>query len=76
MAVTTKWLQHIEAWQLSSLSQAEYCAQRQINARTFAARLRDYRKLPEAASATLIPVCVLSGKRWLALSSPMPKVIA
>jgi transposase len=58
MAVTAKWLQHIEAWQHSGLSQAKYCAQQQINVRMFAARLCDYRKLPEAVSATLIPVCV------------------
>lgn len=56
MAVTAKWLQHIEAWQHSGLSQAEYCAQQQINIRTFAARLSDHRKLPAAGSTALIPV--------------------
>jgi hypothetical protein len=56
MAVTAKWRQHIEAWQRSGLSQAEYCAQQQINVRTFTARLSDYRKLPAAVSAALIPV--------------------
>lgn len=56
MAVTSKWRQHIEAWQRSGLSQAEYCAQRQINVHTFTARLSDYRKLPATGSATLIPV--------------------
>ena len=56
MAVTLKWRQHIEAWQRSGLSQAEYCARQQINVRTFTARLSDYRKLPAAGSAALIPV--------------------
>lgn len=56
MAVTAKWRQHIEVWQRSGLSQAEYCAQQQINVRTFAARLSDYRKLPATDSAVLIPV--------------------
>jgi hypothetical protein len=56
MAVTSKWRQHIESWQRSDLSQAEYCAAQQINARTFAARLSEYRKLPRADSAALIPV--------------------
>jgi hypothetical protein len=56
MAVTSKWRQHIEAWQSSNLSQAEYCAQQQINVRTFTARLSDYRKLPAVGSAALIPV--------------------
>jgi hypothetical protein len=58
MAITSKWRQHIEAWQRSGLSQAEYCAAQQINVRTFAARLSDYRKLPKADSVALIPVQV------------------
>jgi hypothetical protein len=59
MAVTSKWCQHIEAWQSSGLSQAGYCAEQQINVRTFTARLSDYRKLPKCPksdSAGLIPV--------------------
>lgn len=56
MAVTSQWRQHIEAWQSSGLSQAEYYAQQQINVRTFAARLSDYRKISGAGSAALIPV--------------------
>ncbi|OAH96757.1 IS66 family insertion sequence element accessory protein TnpA [Methylomonas methanica] len=55
MAVTAKWRQHIEAWQRSGLSQGDYCMQQQINVRTFTARLSDYRKLPAAESAALIP---------------------
>ncbi|WP_408606566.1 IS66 family insertion sequence element accessory protein TnpA [Methylomonas lenta] len=35
MAVASKWRQHIEAWQRSGLSQRDYCAQQQINFRTF-----------------------------------------
>lgn len=56
MAVTAKWRQHIEAWQRSGLSQAEYCAEQQLTVRTFAARLSDYRKLPPLDSTALIPV--------------------
>lgn len=57
MAITSKWRQHIEAWQSSGMSQAEYCAQQQINVRTFTARLSDYRKIPAPGSAAaLIPV--------------------
>ena len=58
MAITSKWRQHIEAWQRSALSQAEYCAEQQINARTLTARLSDYRKLPATVSSALIPVKV------------------
>ncbi|CAD6876308.1 IS66 family insertion sequence element accessory protein TnpA [Methylomonas fluvii] len=56
MAITSKWRQHIEAWQRSDLSQAEYCAEQQINVRTFTTRLSDYRKLPAPGSSALIPV--------------------
>jgi hypothetical protein len=56
MTLTAKWLQHIEAWQRSGLLQAEYCAEQQLNARTFTARLSDYRKLPQLDSTALVPV--------------------
>ena len=62
MAVTSKWRQHIEIWQSSGLSQAEYCAQQRINVRTFTARLSEYRKLPASNAATLIPVQVAPDK--------------
>jgi hypothetical protein len=62
MAITSKWRQHIEAWQRSGLSQAEYCAKQQINVRTFTARLSDYRKLPKSDSSALIPVQVVPSK--------------
>jgi len=60
MAVTPKWRQHIEAWQSSGLSQQDYCAQQQINFRTFTARLSKYRKLPAVASTGLIPIHIES----------------
>ena len=57
MAVTLKWRQHIERWQSSGLSQAEYCLQQRLNARTFTARLSDYRKqLATTNSVALVPV--------------------
>lgn len=58
MAVTSKWRQHIESWQSSGLSQAEYCVQQGINVRTFAARLSDYRKqtTTDALALALVPV--------------------
>ena len=56
MAVTSKWRQHIENWQSSGLSRVEYCGQQGINARTFAARLCEYRKQPAAESVGLVPV--------------------
>ena len=60
MSVPSKWRQHIEAWQSSGLSQRDYCAQQQINFRTFTARLSEYRKLPNVASVSLIPIHIES----------------
>jgi len=62
MAVTSKWHQHIESWQSSGLSQAEYCAQQCINVGTFTARLSEYRKLSAYNAAALIPVQVVPDK--------------
>jgi hypothetical protein len=58
MAVTSKWRQHIEAWQSSGMTQVDYCRQHQLNVRTFGARLSDYRKLSQSTTAALIPVQV------------------
>lgn len=56
MAITKHWWSHIEAWQKSGLSQAAYCRQHQLNSRTFAARLSDYRRATEEEKPVLIPV--------------------
>ena len=63
MAVTLKWRQHIEGWQSSGLSQAEYCAQQRINVRTFTARLSDSRKQPAADSVAFVPVRIEETER-------------
>lgn len=60
MAITSKWRQHIDAWQSSGLSQQDYCEQQLINFRTFTARLSVYRKLPAVASAGLITIHIES----------------
>jgi hypothetical protein len=56
MAITSKWRHHIERWQSSGLTQADYCVQQQINARTFTARLSEYRKLSKADSVAFVPL--------------------
>lgn len=56
MAIPSKWLHHIEAWQQSGLSQSVYCNQQQINKCTFAARLSEYRKVTQTQPAALVPV--------------------
>lgn len=56
MSIPLKWRKHIEAWQQSGLSQTEYCYQQQLNARTFTARLSDYRKQSDSNTQALLPV--------------------
>ena len=56
MGIPLKWLQHIEAWQQSGLSQALYCEQQQLKTGTFSARLSEYRRLNQSQSAALIAV--------------------
>lgn len=56
MALSTGWIQHIEAWQRSGLKQAAYCRQQNLNYHTFSARLCDYRKIQKISLPALIPV--------------------
>jgi len=58
MALSKRWLDHIEAWQSSDLKQSAYCRQHSLNSRTFAARLSDYRKGRGVPPLALIPVHV------------------
>ena len=60
MALSMKWIGHIEAWQASGLPQADYCRQQQLNPKTFGARLCDYRRRQPVSppSPALIPVQV------------------
>jgi len=44
MALSKKWIGHIEAWQASGLPQADFCRQQQVNLKTFSARLCEYRR--------------------------------
>jgi hypothetical protein len=56
MALSTDWINHIEAWQRSGLTQSAYCRGRGLNYHTFSARLSDYRKARKSSLPTLIPV--------------------
>jgi len=50
---------HIEAWQSSGLSQAAYCREQRLNAKTFGNWLRAYRNgCAVNQPATLVPVTI------------------
>ena len=58
MALSKYWLNHIEGWQRSGLSQAAYCRQHDLNANSFTGRLSEFRKQANSAFSELIPVQV------------------
>ena len=58
MAISKYWLNHIERWQRSGLSQAAYCRQHDLNANSFTGRLSEFRKKANSATPELIPVQV------------------
>ena len=43
MALSVNWINHIESWQGSGLSQAAYCRQHNLNAHTFSSQLHAFR---------------------------------
>ncbi len=73
MALPTQQQKHIEAWQASGLSQAAYCRQYKLNAKTFSNWLRVYRNEQVSFEvAPMIPVEIkpsvsLTGSLWLRL---------
>ena len=59
MALTLHKQNHIEAWQVSGLSQRAYCRQHGLHAKTFGNWLRIYRnRRMNAAIPSLIPVTI------------------
>ena len=58
MALSARWKNHIEEWQASGLSQAEYCRQHGLNVNTFSGRLSHHRSLEKSRQPELIPVQV------------------
>ena len=58
MAISKHWLNHIEGWQRSGLSQAAYCRQHDLNANSFTGRLSEFRKKGNSATPELIPIQV------------------
>ena len=58
MVISKHWLNHIEGWHRSGLSQAAYCRQHDLNANSFTGRLSEFRKKGNSATPELIPIQV------------------
>ena len=63
MGLPIKWINHIEAWQSSGLSQSAYCQQHGLNYNTFSARLCEYRKADKDSLPAFLPVQVKPSAR-------------
>lgn len=63
MTIPAHWKNHIEAWQASGLSQADYCRRHGLNTNSFSARCHDYRKQALGDPIGLIPVRVVEPAR-------------
>ena len=66
MAITERWKNHIEDWQASGLSQAEYYRRHGLNANTFSGRLHHSRShrlppQPELISVQVQPLPTVAG---------------
>jgi hypothetical protein len=59
MKINTQWCRHVEAWRESSLSQADYCRQQDLNPKTFSAWTRRELPMGKDAPLELITVQVL-----------------
>jgi hypothetical protein len=60
MARSRRWKSHIQAWQESGLTQAAYCRQHGLSAKTFSGRLHYFRSREVSPAPELIPVQVLA----------------
>ena len=69
MALSKRWINHIEDWQRSGTSQAVYCRQHELNAKSFSGRLSEYRAQGLSSKPGLIPVQV---KEEQQLQQPLP----
>ena len=61
MTLPMRQQKHVETWQASGLSQAAYCREHKLNAKTFSNWLRIYRiEQTDTKVPTIIPVSIKS----------------
>lgn len=56
MALQKRHIEHIQIWQASGLTQAVYCQQQGLNAKTFSRWFKTYQLSNQSAKPLLIPV--------------------
>ena len=56
MALQKRHIEHIKIWQASGLTQAVYCQQQGLNAKTFSRWFKTYQLLNQPTKPLLIPV--------------------
>lgn len=56
MTLQQHHIKHIKDWQAGGLTQADYCQQNGLNAKTFSRWFRAYRQLEQETEPKLIPI--------------------
>ena len=56
MVLQERHIEHIKTWQVSGLTQAVYCQQQGLNAKTFSRWFKTYQSSKQPAKPLLIPV--------------------
>jgi hypothetical protein len=69
MALQEHHIKHIKTWQASGLTQAVYCQQQGLNAKTFSRWFRTYQLSNQSAKPLLIPVEITPAANTQALES-------
>lgn len=71
MALQKRHIEHIQIWQASGLTQAAYCQQQGLNAKTFSRWFKTYQLSNPSAKPLLIPVEITPAADILPTTEPI-----
>ena len=71
MALQKRHIEHIKIWQASGLTQAVYCQQHGLNAKTFSRWFKTYQLSNQPTKPLLIPVEIKSAADTLPATEPI-----
>ena len=74
MALQKRHIEHIKIWQASGLTQAVYCQQQGLNAKTFSRWFKTYQLSNQSTKPLLIPVEIKPAAATTCSSVPLAKV--
>jgi hypothetical protein len=71
MALQKRHIEHIQIWQASGLTQAVYCQQQGLNAKTFSRWFKTYQLSNQSTKPLLIPVEIKPAADTLPATEPI-----